>query len=214
MSCCGVTVAAVASAGVIVVASAGPPPLAGTQGPPIALSASEGPLADVSVVLSGLIGSGPPSLEALLDLASDPSSLTSLLTTLANIEIAVGVGLSGLAATPFSLLSGAVTSLGAAIAELGGVFTSIGTAVAAGSALPAGIAELIETAGAAVTQGLVTPIYDFLIKLVSGAASTLSAQTLVGLVDSPDGLPELTPSLDPGAALDFNHLVPDLLAAF
>ncbi|MGH3563270.1 MAG: hypothetical protein ACRDTN_16160, partial [Mycobacterium sp.] len=256
----GITVVvAVASAGVIVVTPPAPPPLPDIRVPTIEFSASAGPLADlpdplpiadVSGLLSGFTASGVsdisggldglPGFDALLDPGSGLStlsdaaqtSLTSILTTLASIAIAAGVAVSGLIATPYALLGVAVTSIGAAIASLGGVFTSIGTAVGALSELPASIAELIAAAGVTITQGVVTAIYDFLIKLVSpgsglvsDAAATLSADPVVGLPDglfsgqgpgldalpadlstllSGGDLPDLTQSLDPGAALDFS----------
>jgi len=80
--------------------------------------------------------------------------------------------------------------------------TPIGTVVGGLAGVPAGIAELIEATGATVAQAIVTPIYDFLIKLVSPDS------------DPTLPLPDLAASLDPSAVLDFSRLLPDLLAVF
>jgi hypothetical protein len=228
----GITVVAVATASVIAVASVTLSPVCDVRVPALELSAAvtpvgagpgelPNPLSAVigtvsadpgsdagvgSIADSGALFSGTPALDVLPDLGISLSSLddtlASVITTLATIAIAAGVGVAGLYAAPFSLVGGAVTSLGAAIAGLGGVFTPIGTAVGGFAEVPAGIAELIEANGAVITQGIVTPIYDFLINLVS-----------------PDSDPTIPPSdlaqaLDPGAVLDFGRLLPDLLTVF
>lgn len=222
----GITMVAVATASVIAVASVTPSPVPDIRVPALELSAAAGP-ADLPNPLGALLGalsadpgsagvgpiadsgalfSGTPALDVLPDLGISLSSLddtlAGVITTLATIAIAAGVGVAGLYAAPFSLVGGAVTSLGAAIAGLGGVFTPIGTAVGGFAEVPAGIAELIEANGAAITQGIVTPIYDFLIKLVSPDSDPTVA------------LSDLAQALDPGAVLDFGRLLPDLLTVF
>jgi len=218
------TVVAAASAGIILVAAEAPLPLQDIRVPAIELSASAEPLIDLSHPLGAVIGdpgsdaaastgsdglldpSGPLALDVLLDPGAVSSSLSdtlsSLITTAATIAILAGVAVTGLDAVPFALLGEAVTSVGAAITDLGGVFTPIGTAVGGLAGVPAGIAELIEATGATVTQAIVTPIYDFLIKLVSPDS------------DPTLPLPDLAASLDPSAVLDFSRLLPDLLAVF
>ncbi|MGH3563597.1 MAG: hypothetical protein ACRDTN_17880, partial [Mycobacterium sp.] len=252
----GITVAAVVTAGVIVVTPAAPPPLPDIRVPAIELSASAGPLADLPGSLpiadvSGLLDpSGLPGLDALLDAGSGLSSLDdtiqtaliSVITSLASITISAGVTLSELIGFPFGLQGFAMAYVGTALATLGGVFTPISTAVLDFGGLSMRTGELIAAAGGAISRGLVTPIYDILVKLVSlgsalvsGAASTSSVEPVVGLPDgvfsgqdsgvealsadlstllSGGDLSDLTQSLDPGAALDFSQLLPDLLTVF
>ncbi|WP_343603180.1 hypothetical protein [Mycobacterium sp.] len=242
-------VVAVASASVIAVALGAAPPLQDIRVPVVELASFAGPLEDLPSPFSAVISpagadpvadaavspgpdglldpSGPLAFDAVLDpgapLSSIDDTLTSVITALANIAILAGVATFGGLATPFSLLGGELTFVGAAITSLGGVFTPIGTAVGGLAELPAGIAELIETSGATITQDLVTPIYDFLLKLVSpdsgldsGAASTFNADGVIGLPDSALAASpaDLTQALDASVVLDVSRLLPDLLTLF
>ncbi|KAA8969160.1 hypothetical protein [Mycobacterium sp.] len=216
------TVMVAVTASVIALTPAATPLQQAIHDPAIELSASAESVIDLSNPLTAVLApsglgaesdalldaggphTGSPALDALalsgIDLASIDDKLASIITTTATIAILLGVAVTGLDATPLALLGGAVTSLGTAIADLGGVFTPIGTAVGGLSEVPAGIAELIEATGATITQGIVTPIYDYLIKLVSP--------------DSVPTLPDLTTTMDPSAVLDLGRLVPDLLTVF